>query len=244
MSKLEAAGEALHSNGWCRQWYDGADPGVARVAGEANGHLFAELLRATDYVDVSCVEMLRQGACMIGELPVSGVGAPVEAVWAQSADVLWKACTTSNARLAKHLREDAHSSDLLKCTESDAELHRMTPPVPFEEFDTSAVRLQPRFAVVQSGRTGPRKFDPSMTFHGASARLLSVAVFALRFFRRSAGDGGKEGSVNGHTVAGEKLRHDTVDTLFTVLRLPLSLPSRALGRLVLRVAGSSYCWWG
>ena len=55
------------------------------------------------------------------------------------------------------LREDEHAARLLEITQKDADLRRMTRPVPVEEFDKSGILLQPRFAVTQSRPDGSSK---------------------------------------------------------------------------------------
>ncbi len=58
--------------GMVQHWYQHCDDHVRRVACNANGKLLAEILRADGYCDVGCVELLRQGADMIGPLVQSG----------------------------------------------------------------------------------------------------------------------------------------------------------------------------
>ena len=176
VSELEAAGSALQRSGWSSQWFDGADSGVTRVAGEANGHLFGELLRVTGYVDASCVEILREGACMLEQLPVSGIGAPIDGGPTQHAAALQGECVASNKALVRSLREDAHSRALLQSTEADAKLHRMSQPVPVEGVSLQGVRLQPRFAVVQSKPDGTEKIRPVDDFSWSVALPVCCPV--------------------------------------------------------------------
>ena len=46
----------------CAKWFDSCDQETLAVTGQANGHLFEQLLRASQYRDVQCVELLREGA--------------------------------------------------------------------------------------------------------------------------------------------------------------------------------------
>ena len=46
----------------CAAWFGGCDVEVKILAGDSNGHLLEQLLVATEYCDVACVEQLRGGA--------------------------------------------------------------------------------------------------------------------------------------------------------------------------------------
>ena len=59
------AGAALDRSGWKREWFGCADAETLAVAGECNGHLMEQLLKATGYNDCACVELLRDGACLL-----------------------------------------------------------------------------------------------------------------------------------------------------------------------------------
>ena len=61
ISKLEEADDMMRRSGASASWFRGADAHTRRVAGGANGALFEELPAATDYVDVECVDLLREG---------------------------------------------------------------------------------------------------------------------------------------------------------------------------------------
>jgi hypothetical protein len=61
VEQVEAIDAALRESGMQLSWFRGADQQVLDVAGEANGYLFEQLLIATGYHDVRCVEMLRTG---------------------------------------------------------------------------------------------------------------------------------------------------------------------------------------
>ena len=61
VAKLEEADRAMRETGHQQLWFKGADPSVVQVAGECNGFLFEQLLRASGYRDVECVNLLRDG---------------------------------------------------------------------------------------------------------------------------------------------------------------------------------------
>ena len=77
-------------------WYQGCDAWVRKVAGAANGLLFQQLLEATGYCDVDCVNMLRHGADMLGVLKRSGIGAPLAVEEAKCSEQLRKDMAASN----------------------------------------------------------------------------------------------------------------------------------------------------
>ena len=58
---IEAADAAMRSSGQQQAWFGNADEKVLEVAGKCNGCLFEQLLRASGYRDVACVELLREG---------------------------------------------------------------------------------------------------------------------------------------------------------------------------------------
>jgi hypothetical protein len=62
ISQLEKADELMRASGMCAQWFNGCDEETLAVTGQANGHLFEQLLQASRYRDVQCVELLREGA--------------------------------------------------------------------------------------------------------------------------------------------------------------------------------------
>ena len=61
ISQIELADVELRANGLRRQWFDGSDGVVRHVAGNCNGHLFEQLLKAYGYHDWECVNLLRSG---------------------------------------------------------------------------------------------------------------------------------------------------------------------------------------
>jgi len=54
--------------------------------------------------------------------------------------------------LLGHLKEDDHEEELMRLTCADAELGRMSAPVPAVDCDLTDVRVQPRFGVEQGLR--------------------------------------------------------------------------------------------
>ena len=65
LAKLEEADRALRATGRQQLWFNGADPSVLQVAGSCNGFLIEQLLRASGYCDVECVNLLREGVPVV-----------------------------------------------------------------------------------------------------------------------------------------------------------------------------------
>ena len=82
-------------------WYQGCDAWVRKVAGAANGLLFQQLLEATGYCDVDCVNMLRHGADMLGVLKRSGIGAPLAVEEAKCSEQL-RSCEVTRRQVTEH----------------------------------------------------------------------------------------------------------------------------------------------
>ena len=61
IAAIEEADKKSRRSGKCREWFGDADEHIRKVAGSANGYLFETLLRAAEYNDVECVELLRTG---------------------------------------------------------------------------------------------------------------------------------------------------------------------------------------
>ena len=137
---------------------------------------------------------------MVGELDRSGIGTPLTVENIKSLDKLWHVCEARNAALVKSLRVDPHADELLAMARADAKLHRVSAPVPIEEFDTTSCLLHPRFMVEQPKPNGAVKLRPIDHFSWSL-------------------EGGKSDSVNGHVAPTEKLKHDTLDRLEALLRV-------------------------
>ena len=116
-----------------------------------NGPLLHALAVAIDYHDVACVETLRTGAKMVGELPLSGNGIPIEPPEHFTLAELEEARIDTGCETLEKLREDMHSSKLLRACEDDASLGRMTDPQVLGFDEIGRKHLSPRFAVEQGG---------------------------------------------------------------------------------------------
>ena len=146
----------------------------------------------------SCV-LFGAGAPILGQLERSGVGDAIEAPPVQDHEWLKQDAARRNKVLLGKLKEDVHADRLLELSRADAELGRMSQPVTVESCDLSSMLLHPRFGVAQERPGG------------------EVKVRAVDHFSWSAGHEGKAESVNGHVAPGEKMTHDTLDTLAQVM---------------------------
>ena len=62
----------------------GAEASVKRVASNANGCLFEQLLQKLGYKDAAAAQLLRNGTQFVGALPRSGIGVPVDTTTGKS----------------------------------------------------------------------------------------------------------------------------------------------------------------
>ena len=61
IAQLEQANNTQRKTQACENWFNGCDPLVRKVTKDVNGALFQQLLVATDYHDVDCVNLFRRG---------------------------------------------------------------------------------------------------------------------------------------------------------------------------------------
>ena len=69
VSKIEEANAALRESGLSDAWFGDADATTLAVSGVCNGHLMEQLLRASAYEDMDCVNLLREGGCCRSRSP-------------------------------------------------------------------------------------------------------------------------------------------------------------------------------
>ena len=63
IESLENADARMRKSGLCRKWFGAADEITMAVSGGCNGHLFEELLQASQYKDSECARLLKNGLC-------------------------------------------------------------------------------------------------------------------------------------------------------------------------------------
>ena len=152
MQCIEARAAELRASGAVDTWFQGADEQVRAVSASVHGPLLAELAQAVSFHDCACVDMFRHGAPLYGSLPRSGNGVTVEPSADAAAAPQVCECAARNTKLVKRLREDPHADTLFDQTVADAELGRMSAPIPIDQLDTAEVMLASRFSVVQGTR--------------------------------------------------------------------------------------------
>ena len=188
-SRIEARAAALIASGETRAWFGAADPATRAVSRGVNGLLLAELAARAGHCDLDAVEFFRSGAPLVGHLPRSGLGEPIDGASCVPVEALRDAATRQNSSvLKKRLRPDPHAEVLHEATRADAELGRMTEPVDLAQIDTAGAVLVPRFSVEQGIRAD------------GTPKMRSIDDCSIA-------------GLNGATAPGEKHRHDTVDAL-------------------------------
>ena len=193
----------------------------------------------------SCV--LYVGARLMGVVEPRGLGEFIPHEGVASADSLRADCLESNAALLDSLRPDEFGAELMSQTLADAELGRMTKPVPgvnvwhdrlhvFVVFLHDAlvkdcglrnVRLHPSFGIEQGTRPD------------GSVKVRPVDHYSWHAGHRRSKRRRKTASVNGHCLLTEKLTHDHVDDIVDGMA---SLQRQASGiRLQTRVRVQFLC---
>ena len=152
----------------------------------------------------------------MGTLAESGIGTPIDTdVPQRSVGALRAGIPASNRRLLQSLSEDKHALQLHQLTLKDAEMGRMSTPKVVEPTDSVQHLLAPRFSAEQLKEDNSLKLRPIDHFSWSAEGR----------FKRTM----KPCSVNGHTSAREKLRHDSLDKLWHTMRIFVELVGDAPG---------------
>ena len=61
IAQIEHASQLMHESGMCTKWLSGSDGHVQAVAGGVNGPIFEQLLKGSQYCDLECAMLLREG---------------------------------------------------------------------------------------------------------------------------------------------------------------------------------------
>ena len=179
---------------------------------QVNGHLFEQLLKASGYKDMSCMELLKHGAQIVGSLECSGIGTPIGEASTPDPSKLWSNRHEANAELLRSLHEDEHAEEMLKLTQDDAKKGWMSDPVPLHRsklMQTGMLCL--RFAVAKTKEDGSTKLR-------AVDNLSWGATVCLEQSQRPTKRARKTVSVNGNTMPNEKLKHHTLDSFVDLLK--------------------------
>ena len=193
ISAIEHDASAFIASGQVEAWFSNADASVRQVACGFNGPLLEMLLRTCKHVDPGCADLFRQGAPLLGKLPMSGIGTPEQKRSHESIDKLWATAAQGNGAILKKLHEDKHSQELFSQTVQEATLGRMTMPRPIEEFHLGSLRFSQRFSVEQGSRPD------------GSIKVRCV-------------DGCTESGINPCTEPAEHLKLDSLDFLLEAMR--------------------------
>ena len=193
MSAIEKDAQLFIASAEAAAWFGNTDSQIKNVSKEVNGPLLQLLLKASKHVDMQCPEMFRQGAPLLGQLPLSGVGRPEQSKPHESIQELRASAEVGNLKIAAKLKPDLHSGELLSQTLKSAALGRMTFPCPLEQVDLRSIRVSQRFSVEQ----GLRK--------DGSIKVRCV-------------DGCTESGINPCTQKTEHLELDNLDFLFEIMR--------------------------
>ena len=147
---IEALGKQLRSES--AEWIAGADAATTRISSQVNGPLGQYLAEITGFTDPEAMELLRDGADMVGTLHASGLGTPHEFPEATKVSDLAATCAERNVSLLNSLKEDPHAGFLLDEVWADSKRGRMTRPKKIEDVDLATVLLARRFSREQGVR--------------------------------------------------------------------------------------------
>ena len=194
ISAIEADAAALYASGAVDTWFGEADEHVRAISVGVNGPLWDRLLKAAGHEDLQCIEQFRQGAQLLGKLPVTGNGRQESKKCHEPLYALEQTCAASNRDILGRLKEDVeHSDELFRFTCADSDMHRMTPLLHYDELDLNNVRISQRFAVAQGVR------------EDGSPKVRCV-------------DSCTESGINPCTESVEHLSPDGLDKLFEIMR--------------------------
>ena len=124
ISKLERRAFRLRQDGSSDRWLKNASSSVREVAQSVCGPLLEQLVKAAKHADVDAPNLFREGAPLFDD---------------SASGQIYAQCASGNAELVSQLREDIHSAELHRLTQSDADLGRMTVPSEYWYLDPKEV---------------------------------------------------------------------------------------------------------
>ena len=80
-----------------------------QVAADVNGPLCSLLAKEIKYHDINCLELLRKGGNIIGDLPCTGNGSPIVAECRMDRDELLSRRSSKNEETLNRLRPDLYA---------------------------------------------------------------------------------------------------------------------------------------
>ncbi len=193
----------MKAEGRSKEWAKNCDGTTRKVIEHVNGPLLKALAPRFGYHDIQCIDILRYGAPLLANLPLSGNGNPLADIEQCSAEPLRMDRLSNNSRIVTKLWEDPRAADLLKMTEDDASKGRMSQPRLLTMDDIPKCNLTPRFCIEQGRRPN------------GELKLRAVDDFTKSL-------------VNENTEAAEKLVCDNLDRFMaTVLELRTAVEASA-----------------
>lgn len=114
VSAIVREGEGLKADGSAARWLQGCDPTTRRILADVNGPLLARLAAKSGFGDCAAVDMLREGAPLVGVLPCSGNGAAITTDGKCTTAHLWADLRSHNASMLARLRDDGWGETLLQ----------------------------------------------------------------------------------------------------------------------------------
>ena len=113
VAEIEAEGAALARDGSVAAWAAPCDAVTQRVVEHVNGPLLQRLAERSGFWDLDAVNMLRDGAPLVGPLPASGNGAILAEQQQPDVTALWQGLAEHNKMVLERLRDDEWGDDLL-----------------------------------------------------------------------------------------------------------------------------------
>ena len=91
IAQIEEVGKQYRNAGLCEEWLSRADPQTRKICSTVNGPLLEMLAQSIGYRDASCIDLLRNGAPIIGRLPrFGGAGALLEDAQDVDTGAFWR----------------------------------------------------------------------------------------------------------------------------------------------------------
>ena len=178
-----------------RRWLRKVDPSISALVERIHGPLAYEIMDAISYPDRDLVEAWRKGFPYVGKLPETGVavhgGTPVPLGFL-TPDELRARRTELNPQVVRKLKPTEWDGDVLRSTLDDVAFGAMAGPWPLSDINMSRVTLSRRLPVREERESGWR------------TRIV---------------DHKTESEVNCATQPSDKLAHDTIDVLVSMLRM-------------------------
>ena len=212
LCEIENKGAEFWRSGAAECWLDGSEPTIRKVIHSVNGPLLEYLGQKALHTDLECIQMLKHGAPLYGQLELCGNGPAKDATDIGEIDELREGCEECNLQFMRKLRNDPFEQELHNLAVEDTNLGRMTMPMPISDEQVRSIRLNQRFGVEQGLKPNGDVKDcavDNMSWGGvAEGRRPSKRP---------------RQSVNGCSAIPEKILRHLVDDLEVAIRLFIQL---------------------